>query len=110
MDMFQCIVHVEAVVLLSKLKSSNSIEVEFELDDSDLTKSESKATYQEIKQYVLENNGLEVSTLYIAQVKRKYALIKRENYNAGDGKAKVQQVPLTKEKAIEDVLRHFKMI
>ena len=34
----------------------------------------------------------------------------RINYNVGDGKAKVPQVPLEKEEAIEDALRHFKMI
>lgn len=58
-------------------------------------------------QYVLENTGLNVSRLYIAQVKRKHGLIERINYNVGDGKSKV---PPEKEKAIEDALRHFQMI
>ncbi|WP_243135780.1 23S rRNA methyltransferase [Acetobacterium tundrae] len=75
-----------------------------------MTKSESKATYEEMQQYILENNGLEVSTLYIAQVKRKHGLIERENYNVGDEKAKVPQVPLEKEQAIEDALKNFRMI
>lgn len=102
--------HVETVVLLSKLKSAKSIEVKIELDEMDLTTAESKATYEEIKQYVFDNTGLKVSQLYVAQVKRKHGLIERSNYNVGDGKSKVPHVPLEKEKAIEDALRHFKMI
>lgn len=102
--------HVETCVLLSKLKSTPHIEVEVELDELELTRAESKATYAEIKQYVLENTGLKVSRLYIAQVKRKHGLIERINYNVGEGKARVPQVPEEKEKAIEDALRHFQMI
>lgn len=109
-DQFCQTVHVETVVLLSKLKSAKSIEVKIELDEMDLTMAESKATYDKIKQYVLDKTGLRVSQLYIAQVKRKHGLIERINYNVGDGKAKVPQVPLEKEKAIEDAPRHFKMI
>lgn len=109
-DMFGMSYHVETVVLLSKLKSSKSIEVKIELDEMDLTQAESKATYEEIKQYVMENAGINVSQLYIAQVKRKHGLIERVNYNVGSGKSKVPQVPREKEKAIEDALRHFKMI
>ncbi len=109
-DMFGNSGHVETVVLLSKLKSAKSIEVKIELDEMDLTIAESKATYDKIKQYVLDKTGLKVSQLYIAQVKRKHGLIERINYNVGDGKAKVPQVPLEKEEAIEDALRHFKMI
>lgn len=100
----------ETVVLLSKLKSTKSIEVEIKLDEMDLTQAESKATYAEIKEYVLENTGLKVSQLYIAQVKRKHGIIERINYNTGSGKAKIPQVPLEKEQAIEEALRHFKMI
>ena len=109
-DMFPGTVHVETVVLLSKLKSTKSIEVEIKLDEMDLTQAESKATYAEIKEYVLENTGLKVSQLYIAQVKRKHGIIERINYNTGSGKAKIPQVPLEKEQAIEEALRHFKMI
>lgn len=100
----------ETCVLLSKLKSTQHIKVEIDLDEMDLTKAESKATYAEIKQYVLDKFGLKVSQLYIAQVKRKHGIIERTNYNTGEGKAKVPQVPLEKEKAIEDALKHFKMI
>ena len=95
---------------MSKLKSTTSIEVKIDLDEMDLTKSESKATYDEIKQYVLDKFGFKVSQLYIAQVKRKHGIIERDNYNTGEGKAKVPQAPTDKEKAIEDALRYFRMI
>ena len=59
---------------------------------------------------MLEKHRLKVSQLYIAQVKRKHGIIERVNYNVGEGKEKVLQVPIEKEKAIEDALRHFQMI
>ena len=109
-DMFPWTSGVETCVLLSKLKSTQHIKVEIDLDEMDLTKAESKATYAEIKQYVLEKYNLKVSQLYIAQVKRKHGIIERINYNIGEGKARVPQVPLEKEKAIEDALKYFRMI
>lgn len=57
---------------MSKLKSTQHIEVELDMDELDLTAAEKKATYEEIKAYVLEHSGLKVSSLYIAQVKQKY--------------------------------------
>ena len=80
-DMFPHTCHVETVVLLSKLKSSEHINVELSMDELDLTAAEKKATYQEIKDYVLEHYGLKVSQLNIAQIKRKCGIIDRENYN-----------------------------
>lgn len=109
-DQFGQTVHVETVVLLSKLKSTHHIEVEISLDEMDLTEAEGKATYARIKQYVLDKFGLSVSQLYIAQVKKKHGLIERINYNVGNGKARVPQVPPEKEQAIEEALRYFKMI
>lgn len=109
-DMFPMTVHVETCVLLSKIKSTQHIEVEINLDEMDLTKAESKATYEEIKEYVLKNYGMNVTNLYIAQVKRKYGIIERINYNLGEGKTRVPQVTAEKEEAIEDALRHFQMI
>ena len=67
----------ETCVLLSKLKSTPHIEVEINLDEMDLSRAESKATYEEIKEYVLKNYGMNVTNLYIAQVKRKYGIIER---------------------------------
>ena len=109
-DLFPGTPHCETVALLSKLKSAQSIEVEIELDELDLTQAEVKSTYEEIKKYVLDNAGFKVSQLYIAQVKRKHGLIERINYNVGNGKSKVPQVPIEKEQAIEKALKYFKMI
>ena len=81
------------------------------MDELDLTAVESKATYEESKSYVLEHMGLKVSNLYIAQVKQKYGIIERENYNISKSKnAKRLQCPLEKEKVIVEALKHFKMI
>lgn len=109
-DQFGNTVHVETCVLLSKLKSTKHIDVEVKLDELDLTKAESKATYAEIKQYVLDKFGLKVSQLYIAQVKREFGLIERINYNVGEGKNRVPQVTPEKRKAIVDALKYFQMI
>jgi len=51
------------------------------MSEMDLTAAESKATYEEIKDYVLEHTGLKVSSLYVAQVKQKCGIIERVNYN-----------------------------
>ena len=95
---------------MSKLKSTQHIEVKVDLNEMDITAAESKATYEEIKKYVVEKYGFKVSTLFIAQVKRKYRIIERSNYNVGDGKARVPQVSPEKEAAIVDALKHFRMI
>ena len=109
-DMFPFTEHTEVVCLLSKLKAEKHIEVEIEMDELDLTAAESKATYAEIKQYVLDKTGLKVSQLYIAKIKRKHGLIERTNYNLGEKESKSPQVPPEKEQAIEDALIYFKMI
>ena len=110
-DMFPHTVHVETVVLLSKLNTKQHIEVELNLDELDLTAAESKATYDEIKAYVLEKYGLKVSSLYISQVKRKCGLDMGQNYNLSKKEdAKVPQCPPEKEAAIVEALKHFHMI
>lgn len=111
MDMFPRTVHVETVCLLSKLQSKEHIEVDIHMDELDLTDAEKKATYSEIKEYVLEHTGLKVSSLYIAQVKQKCGIIERENYNKPKSDdAKQPQCPPDKEKAIKEALKHFGMI
>ena len=110
-DLFPGTAHVETICLLSKLRSKEHIEIEVKMDELDLTSAESKATYEEIKASVLEHTGLKVSHLYIAQVKQKYGIIERENYNKPKSEnAKQPQCPPEKEKAITKALRHFGMI
>lgn len=103
--------HVETVVLLSQQKPSDRIAVDLDLDELDVTSAESKATYAEIKDYVLKEHGLKVSNLYISQVKRKCRLEVGENYNLAKSEdAKQPNCPEEKEKAIVDALKHFGMI
>ena len=81
------------------------------MDELDLTTAESKATYEEIKDYVLEHTGLNVSSLYIAQVKEKCGIIERVNYNPLKSENSRQpKCSPEKEKAIREALEHFQMI
>ena len=110
-DMFPRTGHVETVCLLSKLNVKQHIEVELTMDEMDLTAAEKKASYEEIKEYVLEKFGMKVSHLYIAQVKRKCGIIERENYNKPKSEDSRQpQCPPEKEAAIRTALEHFGMI
>lgn len=78
----------------------------------DITSAENKATYEEIKKYVAEHNdGMKVSSLNIAQVKRKCGIELGENYNLPKSEdAKQPQCPKEKEEAIMEALRTFQMI
>ena len=110
-DMFPFTHHIETVCLLSKLNAKQHIEINLDMDELDLTDAEKKATYQEIKDYVLEHSGLKISSLYIAQVKQKCGIIERDNYNKPKSEdAKQPQCPPDKEKAIKEALKHFGMI
>ena len=110
-DMFPGTVHVETVVLLSQQKPDDTIEIDLDLDELDATSAELKATYQEIKDYVLKEFGLKVSSLYISQVKRKCGIEVGENYNLPKTEnPKVPQCPKEKEDAIKAALKYFAMI
>lgn len=112
-DMFPWTGHVETVCLLSKLhEAKHHVNVRLDMDELDVTSAESKATYEEIKSYVAEHyDGMKVSNLYIAQVKAKYGIIERENYNKSKSEgARVPQCPSEKEEAIVAALRFFRMI
>ena len=102
--------HVETVILLSRKTLDAVININLDMSELDLTSAESKATYAEIKKYVLDKFGLKVSQFYIAQVKREFGLIERINYNVGEGKNHVPQVTPEKREAIIDALKHFQMI
>ena len=110
-DQFPQTVHVETVVLLSQQKPDDHIEIDLDLDELDATSTELKATYQEIKDYVLKEFGLKVSSLYISQVKRKCGIEVGENYNLPKSEnARVPQCPKEKEEAIKAALKYFAMI
>ena len=103
--------HVETVVLLSQQKPDDTIEIDLDLDELDATSAETKATYQEIKDYVLKEFGLKVSNLYISQIKGKCGIEVGENYNLPKTEnPKVPQCPKEKEDAIKAALKYFAMI
>ena len=112
-DLFPGTYHVETVCLLSKLhEAKHHVNVRLDMDEMDLTAAESKATYEEIKKYVAErNDGMKVSNLYIAQVKRKCGIEVRENFNLPKSEDSRQpQCPKEKEDAIVKALKAFRMI
>ena len=102
---------VETVCALSKLDIYQKITVNLKMDELDVTAAETKATYEEIREYVKEHTGLNVSDLYIAQVKRKCGIKERQNYNKPKAENPKQlKCPPEKEKAIREALKYFKMI
>ena len=105
--------HVETVCLLSKLhEAKHNVKVKLDMDEMDITSAESKATYEEIKKYVAEHNdGMKVSNLYIAQVKRKCGIELAENFNLPKSEdARQPRCPKEKEEAIVEALKAFQMI
>ena len=101
--------HAETVVLLSKgMVDSRKVKVDFSLEDMDLSEFKGKATYEQIKAYVLEQTGLKVSSLYIAQIKKKCRLDVGENFNlAKSENTRQPQCTPEKEDAIMQAFRHF---
>lgn len=87
----------ETVALFSKLDVEKHISFEI-------------AMYEQIKEYILEKFGFKVSTLYIAQMKRKCGLEVGEHYNKSKkGDKTVSLYQAEKETAIMDALRHDKI-
>ena len=110
-DLFPRTFHVETVVQLVRKNPDMTVSVTLNLEDADLTASEAKATYDQIKAYVLETFGLRVTSLQIAQTKRKLGLPTGEHYNLSQKENQViPNCPPEKESAIRESLRHFRMI
>ena len=110
----QVSMHVETVVLLSQLrqKPDDYIDVDVDVSELESTSAETKATYEKIKKYVAEHNdGMKVSNLYIAQVKKKCGIELGQNFNLPKSEnAKQPQCPKEKEDAIVEALKAFQMI
>ena len=109
-DQFAQTVHVETVVLLGwKGEKQDYMYFDYEADHH--IPRDGKASYREIKEWILKEYGLKVSSLYIAQIKSKCGMDKRENYNLSkeDGK-KAPECPKEKEDAIMAAFKHFGMI
>ena len=103
----------ETVVQLSKGSvPSQDVKVKFSMENvSSAQYLDKPATYDQIKAYVKEHSGLNVSSLYIAQLKQKYGIIERDCYNLPKSDDSRQpKCPEHKEKAIVDALTYYKMI
>ncbi len=110
-DMFPYTSHVETVLLMSQQKPDDTIHVGIDLKPEDVTVAESKATYAELQAYIEEKYGFKVSNLYIAQAKAALGIKERENYNKPKNpNSKKLVCPPDKMAAIQEALRHFKMI
>ena len=128
-DQFPWTANVETVVLLSKgakgpvdlcsarteverrLVDSRKVKVDFSLEDMDLSEFKGKATYEQMKAYVLEKTGLKVSSLYIAQIKKKCGLDVGENFNLPKSEnARQPQCTPEKEEAIMQAFKHFGIV
>lgn len=111
LDIFLEQAYVETVMLLVQQRPDDIVRVGIDTDELSVTKAESKATYGEIQARVKAQTGLNVTPLYIAQVKRKHGIIERECYNnAKADNPKMHLCPPDKEAAIEEALAHFAMI
>ena len=109
-DMFPHTEHVETVCLLVLRNPVTHINIDVDVEEL-VQDKRGQATYPQIKEYVLEQTGLKVSSLYISQVKRKCGLDVGDSYNKPKSEdAHVPQCPPEKEKAIMDALKHFGMI
>ena len=109
-DLFPRTRHVETVCLLVLRNPVTHINIDVDVEEM-VQDKRGMATYGQIKDYVLEHSGLNVSSLYIAQVKQKHGIIERENYNKPKSEdARQPQCPLEKERAITEALKHFGML
>ena len=109
-DLFPRTKHCETVCLLVLRNPVTHINIDVDVEEM-VQDKRGLATYEQIKDYVLERSGLKVSSLYIAQVKQKHGIIERENYNKPKSEnAKQPQCPPDKERAITEALKHFGML
>ena len=94
-----------------RMVDSRKVKVDFSLEDMDLSEFKGKATHEQIRAYVLEQTGLKVSSLYIAQIKKKCGLDVDENFNlVKSDNARQPQCTPEKEDAIVQAFRHFEII
>ena len=95
----------------NKVPEITNVKIDFSLENLDLSELRGKATYEQIKDYVREQTGFRVSTLYISQVKRKCGLEVGESYNKPKSEdARQPQCTPEKEEAIMQALRHYGVI
>ena len=96
---------------MSKLDIDKHIYIDITTDELDLTTSEQKPTYAEIVKYILDTTGIKVSTLNIAQIKRKCGIEIKDSFRKpNSSESKQPSCTKEKEELIMEAFRHFKMI
>lgn len=106
----------ETCVLLVRECSHDDemVSIKVELDGNSLDQGEykpdEKPTYGNIKKWIKEKYGINVTSIYIGQIKDKVGIKERKNYNIGSGDGKVPNCPPEKEEAIMESFKHFNLI
>ena len=102
--------HVETVCSL--VLRNAPVHIDIDVDVEELVQNKrGQATHTQIKQYVSEHTGLNVSTLYISQIKRKYGFEVSESYNKPKSEdTRVPQCPPEKEAAIVEAMKYYGII
>lgn len=96
--------------MLTRKNVAGYVNVDIDVKKLRKDKLPPKATYKQIREYVLEKYGLKVSTLNIATVKDELGLEKQFSWKEDGMAAKNRpQCPKEKHDAIVDAFRHFKM-
>ena len=102
--------HVETVCSLVLRNAPVHIDIDVDVEEL-LQSKRGQATYAQIKQYVSEHMGINIPTLFISQIKRKYGLDVGESYNKPKSdNPRVPQCPLEKEAAIEEAMKFYGII
>ena len=108
--------HVETCCLLVRecANDDEMVSIKVDLEGIQLNqgeyKPEEKPTYGNIKKWIKERYGFNVTNLYIGQIKDKLGMEKRKNYNIGSGEGRVSTCPQEKEAAIMEAFKYFRLI
>lgn len=99
--------HVETIVVLGGEKDRLKISVRTD----QLESSGKTVTNNDIKEYISNKYGFNVTSAYIGQVKAKLGIRQHENYNPPRGGTRPPSMcPKVKEEAIIEALKHFNFI
>lgn len=121
-DMFAETANVETLVVLSHKKPDSHLEVKIDFDNTSLDKTaiaeraekrkpQEKTTYKKIQEWIEENYGFKVHTVYVAEVKRELGLPMYDAPNAVDELKRPRQHPTEQmTTAIKAALKHFEII
>ena len=103
--------HVETIVLLGRKDIDNIEYAYIDYEPTRNLKLKGEASYRELKEWILQEYGVKVSSLYIAQMKDKCGIIERECYNKPKTEGnRVPKCPLEKEEIIMAAFKHFGMV